>query len=213
MEELAPGLWHWAAFRETIKRTVHSAYVQSARTLIDPMVPDGDAPLDWFAEHGPPERIVLVNRHHFRHSARFAERFGCTVHCHEAGLWDLHDKAVKVEPFGFGDELAPGVVAHRVAAICPEESALHIADERHGGALAVADGVIRGPGGELAFVPDFLLGDDPETVKRGLGDAYLHLAETLEFEILLMAHGDPLVGGACEALRRFAQRHAGAAAA
>jgi len=214
MDELAPGLWHWTAFRDTIRRTVHSAYVEPARTLIDPMLPgEDDGGLDWFAEHGPPERIVLVNRHHLRHSARYVERFGCTVHCHEAGLWDLHDKGVRVQPFRFGDELAPGIVAHRVAAICPEEAALHLADARHGGALAVADGVIRGADGELAFVPDFLLGEDPEGVKRGLADAYLRLAETLEFDALLMAHGDPWVGGARAALRAFAQRHAGATAA
>lgn len=212
MDELAPGLWHWTAFRETIRRTVHSAYVESARMLIDPMLPAGGG-LDRLAEQGPPERIVLVNRHHLRHSARYVARFGCSVHCHEAGLWDLHDKGVRVEPFRFGDELAPGVVAHRVAAICPEEAALHIADARHGGALAVADGVIRGADGELAFVPDFLLGEDPEAVKRGLGDAYLRLADTLDFDVLLMAHGDPWIGGAREALRAFAERHAGATAA
>ena len=212
MDELSPGLWHWTAFRETIRRTVHSAWHEPSGTLIDPMLPGDGGGLDWFAEHGPPQRIVLVNRHHLRHSARYVERFGCSVHCHEAGLWDLHDKGVRIQPFRFGDVLAPGVVAHRVAAICPEETALHIADERHGGALAVADGVIRGEDGELAFVSDFLLGADPDDVKRGLADAYLRLAETLEFDVLLMAHGDPWVGGAREALRAFAQRHAGAEA-
>ncbi|MBS1870393.1 MAG: hypothetical protein JSS99_12105 [Actinobacteria bacterium] len=207
MDELAPGLWHWTAFRDTIGRTVHSAYHEPSRTLIDPMLP-GEG-LDWFAEHGPPERIVLVNRHHLRHAPRFVERFGCTVHCHEAGLWDLHDAPVPVQGFRFGDELAPGVVAHRVAAICPEEAALHLAGG--GGALAVADGVIRDDDGQLAFVPDFLLGADPEGVKRGLAAAYLALAETLEFDVLLLAHGDPQVGGAREALRAFAAQHAGAA--
>jgi hypothetical protein len=207
MDELAPGLWHWTAFRDTIRRTVHSAYDERSRTLIDPMLPDEG--LGWFAEHGPPERIVLVNRHHLRHSARFVERFGCSVHCQETGLWDLYDAPVRVTGFRFGDELAPGVTAHRVAAICPEESALHLAGEI--GALAVADGLLRNPDGELAFMPDFLLGDDPEAVKRGLADAYLRIAETLEFDLLLLGHGDPLVGGAREALRAFARGQQAAA--
>ncbi|HEV7773842.1 MAG TPA: hypothetical protein VGO48_11210 [Conexibacter sp.] len=200
MDELAPGLWHWTAFRDTIRRTVHSAYDERSRTLIDPMLPDEG--LDWFAEHVPPERIVLVNRHHVRHSARFVERFGCSVHCHESGLWDLYDAPVRVQGFRFGDELAPGVVPQRVAAICPEESALHIAGET--GALAVADGLLRGDDGALGFMPDFLLGDDPESVKRGLADAYLRIAETLDFDVLLLGHGDPLLSGAREALRSFA---------
>ncbi|HKG38469.1 MAG TPA: hypothetical protein VKB25_05720 [Conexibacter sp.] len=202
MDELAPGLWHWTAFRDTIRRTVHSAYDERSRTLIDPMLPDEG--LDWFAEHGPPERIVLVNRHHVRHSARFVERFGCSVHCHESGLWDLYDAPVKVSGFRFGDELAPGVVAHRVAAICPEEAALHLAGETTG-ALAAADGLLRDDVGQLAFMPDFLLGDDPESVKRGLADAYLRIAETVDFDVLLLGHGDPLVGGARDALREFAR--------
>jgi hypothetical protein len=210
MDELAPGLWHWTAFRETIRRTVHSAYVEPAGTLIDPMLPQEG--IEWFAEHGPPQQVVLANRHHLRHSPRFAEAFGTTVHCHEAGLWDLHDAPVRVQGFRFGEELAPGVVAHRVAAICPEETALHIALDGHGGALAVADGVIRDDDGRLAFVPDFLLGDDPDAVKRGLADAYLRLAETLEFDVLLLAHGAPLVGGAREALRAFATSGAAEAA-
>jgi hypothetical protein len=133
------------------------------------------------------------------------ERFGCSVHCHEAGLWDLRDAPVRVQGFGFGDELAPGVVAHRVASICPDETGLHV-----GGALAVADGLLRRDDGDLSFMPDFLLGEDPERVKRGLADAYLQLAETLDFDVLLLAHGDPLVTDAREALREFASAHAAA---
>lgn len=205
MDELTPGLHHWTAFRETIRQPVHSAYAEDARVLIDPMVPDEG--IAWFRARGtPPERIVLTNRHHLRFSAQFADAFGATVHCHEAGLWDLLDRPVRVHPFAFGDELAPGVVAHEVGVICPEETALHIAAGP--GALVVADGVIRHGEGELAFVPDHLLGEDPDAVKRGLAAAYLRLAETLEFDLLLMAHGAPWVGGAREALRAFGAAHA-----
>jgi hypothetical protein len=204
MDELAPGLWHWTAFRETIRRTVHSAYDERSRTLIDPMLPEEG--VRWFDDHGPPERIVLANRHHLRHSARFVERFGCGVYCHEAGLWDLQDAPVRVRGFRFGDELAPGVVAHRVASICPDETALHLTTA--GGALAVADGLTRREDGELAFMPDFLLGEDPEGVRRGLAQAYLEIAESLPFEMLLLAHGEPQLGGAREALRTFADASA-----
>lgn len=200
MQELAPGIFHWTAFHDGIGKTVHSCFVADARALIDPMQPDEG--LDWFAEHGRPERILLTNRHHYRHSGRFAERFGCTVHCHRAGLHEFSDGR-EVEGFDFGDEVAPGITAHEVAAICPEESGLHI--RSGGGALAVADGVVRWEdGGPLDFVPDWLLGDDPEGVKEGLRAAYSRLADELDFDLLLMAHGDPVVGGASESLRAFA---------
>ncbi|MDO8185685.1 hypothetical protein Q5424_23545 [Conexibacter sp. JD483] len=204
MDEIFPGLLSWTAIRETIGQPVHSAYVVEARTLIDPMVPPEG--LGAFSANGlpAPERIVLSNRHHRRHSARFAERFNCTVAVNERGLYEIQDQPLRVRGFRPGDELAPGVVAQQVGVLCPDESAIHIT---HGpGALAVADGVIRaGDDGALGFVPDHLLGDDPGAVKLGLAEAYLKLAEELEFSALLMAHGAPVIGDGREALRAFAE--------
>jgi hypothetical protein len=195
MEEIRPGLLHWTAFHEGIRQQVHSAFHVPTRTLIDPMAPsEGAAALD-------PARIVLTNRHHYRHSDRFREASGCPVLCHEAGLHEF-EGGPQVDGFAWGDEVAPGVTALEVGILCPEESALHIADG--GGALAFADAVIRGRAGRLAFVPDFLLGDDPEAIKEGLRVAFLRLCEEREFDTLLMAHGDPEVAGGRAALRAFA---------
>ena len=77
-------------------------------------------------------------------------------------------------------------------------SALHIPAAS---ALAVADGVVSYDG--LRFVPDNLM-DDPEDTKAALRTAYARLADELEFDNLLVAHGDPIAGGAREELRRFA---------
>jgi glyoxylase-like metal-dependent hydrolase (beta-lactamase superfamily II) len=92
-------------------------------------------------------------------------------------------------------------VAHEVGAICPDETALHIPAH---GALVCADGVVRWPGQDgLAFVPDQLM-DDPEDTKAALRSAYARLAEDLEFDALLLAHGEPLASGGRDALRAFA---------
>jgi hypothetical protein len=201
MEEIAPGIFHWTAFRETIQQPVHSYYLPGSATLIDPMQPDEG--LDWFAERTPPERILLTNRHHYRHSGRFVDRFGCRVLCHRSGLHEF-EGGPAVRGFQFGDEVAPGISAHEVDAICPEESAFYI--EAGGGALSVADGVVEWPGKPgLSFVPDNLLGDDAKAVKDGLRAAYRRLADELEFESLLMAHGNPVTGGARDTLRQFAE--------
>jgi hypothetical protein len=202
MQEIAPGIFHWTAFHPGIRMQVHSHYVPDALALIDPMQPDEG--LGWFAERGPPERILLTNRHHYRHSGRFVDRFGCRVLCHRAGLHEF-EGGPAVEGFEFGNEVVPGITAHEIASICLEESALHI---RVGsGALSVADGVVRWRRGDpLDFVPDGLLGDDPDGVKDGLRAAYLRLADELEFDALLMAHGDPIVGGARDTLRAFATK-------
>lgn len=201
MEEILPGLVHWTALRETIHQPVHSAYVVEARTLIDPMVPPqglgvfgGDLPA--------PERIVLSNRHHNRHSARFVEQFGCSVHCHRAGLWDLADAPYEVRGFEFGERLAPGVVAARVGVLTPEETALHLAVGD--GALSFADAVMRDDEGRLGFFPDGLLGEDPAAVKRGIAASLRRLCDEYAADALLFAHGAPLVGGGEQALRAFA---------
>lgn len=122
MDEIAPGLWHWTARHEHIGSEVSSYYLLSERVLIDPMLPPGG--LEWFEEHGPPEHVLLTNRHHDRHSWRLRDAFGCTVHCVRNGVYELEGRG-PVEPFDFGDELPGGAVVHEVDAICPDETALH----------------------------------------------------------------------------------------
>ena len=200
MEEIAPGLWHWSAPHPRIKIRVHSYYLPAERVVIDPIEPENG--LGWFAEHGAtPDHVLLTNRHHYRSSADFVERFGATVHCAQEGLHEFGPDR-RVEPFAFGDELPGGVVAHEVGAICPDESALHIPAHE---ALAVADGAVRWEtGAPLAFVPDDYM-DGPERTKRGLREAYLGLAE-LDFRHLLLAHGEPFMGDGRDALAAFARR-------
>ncbi len=196
MREIAAGLWHWTARHEHIGGDVSSYYLLPERVLIDAMIPPEGA--GWFEEHGVPEHILLTNRHHDRHAWRLHEQFGCTVHCIRNGLYELQDRG-PVIGFEFGEELPGGAVVHEVDAICPDETALHIPAYR---ALACADGVVRGrPHGGLAFVPDSLM-DDPEQTKAGLRAAYRRLLE-LDFDLLLLAHGEPVVGGGRDALRAF----------
>jgi hypothetical protein len=120
------------------------------------------------------------------------------VLCHEAGLHEFPDRDVR--GFRWGDELAPAVTALEVGVLCPEETALHIG----GAALAFADALVRGRHGELAFVSDRLLGDDPEGVRRGLRQRFRALADEVEFDALLLAHGEPVTTGGRSALRTFA---------
>jgi hypothetical protein len=196
MREISPGLWHWTARHEHIHGDVSSYFLLPEGVLIDPMTPPEG--IEWFAEHGVPQHVLLSNRHHDRHAWRLREAFGCTVHCISNGTYELEGRG-PVEAFEFGDELPGGVIVHEVDAICPDETALYIPSRR---ALACADGVVRGRGGPLGFVPDFLM-DEPERTKEGLRAAYRQLLD-LDFDVLLLAHGDPVVGGAKDALHAFA---------
>jgi hypothetical protein len=199
MQELVPGLWHWRAHRESIRTDVSTYLLERERIVLDPMIPREG--LEWLDEHGPPEHVVLTNRHHDRDAWKLRDAFGCTVHCIRAGLHELEERG-PVEPFDFGDELPGRVIAYEVGAICPDETALYLPAHR---ALAVADGVVRWPGVEgLSFVPDFLM-DDPEQTKARLRDAYRALLD-LDFDLLLLAHGDPVAADAKDELRAFVER-------
>jgi hypothetical protein len=178
---------------------VSSYYLAAERVLLDPMMP-AQGP-SWFREHGEPRDILLTNRHHDRDSWRIRDEFDCTVHCVREGIHELGDRG-PVVPFDFGDELPGAIVAREVGALCPDEAALHIPAHA---ALACADGVVRweAPDAQLAFVPDWLM-DDPQATRDGLREAYRTLLD-LDFELLLLAHGDPVVGGGHAALEAFVE--------
>jgi hypothetical protein len=53
-------------------------------------------------------------------------------------------------------------------------------------------------------VPDGLLGDDPPAIRAGLRERFRALAADIDFDVLLMAHGAPLLSGGRAALRAFA---------
>ncbi len=195
MREIFPGVYHWTTFHQPIGARVSSYYVRPAGVVIDPKVPeDGLESLP-----GEPQQVLLTSGHHDRDAQRIAEAFDIPIRVSREGREYLGG-ALDVEVFNDGDEVAPGVTAIHVGKLSDDEGAFHIA--LGDGAISFADGLIRYRG-ELGFVPDELIGDDPESVKRGLKQAFSGLLSH-EFDNLLFAHGDPLVGGGKEALRRFA---------
>ncbi len=194
-QEILPGLHRWTAVHPRIKIEVACHYLATSRLAFDPLLPAGGA--DWFEQHGGIDAVVLSNRHHLRHGERLAERYRCPIRCHEAGLHEFSD-GPEVAGFAFGERLAEDVVALEMDAICPEDTVLRL--EVGPGALLFADALINYGG--VGFVPDQLIGDDPEPVKRRIRERALSLAEE-PIECLLFAHGEPVLEGGSEALREL----------
>jgi hypothetical protein len=194
LREIVPGIFHWTALHEPIRAPVSSYYVQPAGVVLDPKVPDEG--LD--ALPGRPQQVVLSSGHHLRDGQRFAEAFDIPIRASSAAAAHIGDAAA-IEPFDDGDEVAPGVTAIDVGALSEAEGALHVAVGE--GAIAFGDALNR-YGEALSFLPDGLLGDDPQRVKEALRQALKGLL-TRDFDHLLFAHGDPLVGGGKSALRDF----------
>jgi glyoxylase-like metal-dependent hydrolase (beta-lactamase superfamily II) len=197
MNEVLPGVLHWTTHHEGIGQPVHSHFAVESAALIDPRMPEGG--IDEVSRYGRPDRILLSNRHHLRHSERFAEAFSCPIRCHEAGLHEFGD-GPEVRGFRFGEEVAPGIRALEMGALTPEDTVFHLAAGP--GALLFADGLIRRRDGALAFVPDSSMGDDPVSVKQGLLASLRRLLDE-DFDALLFAHGEPMASGGHGALEEF----------
>ena len=202
MREILPGLFHWTTFHEPIRAPVSSYFLEPAGVVVDPKVPEDG--LDELP--GEPQQVVLTTGLHHRDAPRFAEAFGIPVRASVPARDRLGD-TLAVETYEDGEEVAPGVTALIIGKLCDDDGALHIAVAE--GALVFADGLIR-YGDALAFVPDELLGDHPDRVKEGLMEAFSGLL-TRDFDHLLFAHGDPLIGGGKAALRTFATSPVGEA--
>lgn len=195
LDRVVSGLLHYSCLHAKIKQPVHSYYVASARVVIDPMAPDGI--VEVLRAAGGVDRVVLTNRHHYRGAGVLAEAFGCPVHAPVSGLHEF-EAGPDVVGYEWGETVAEGVVAHELGAICPDDGAIHI--DAGPGALALADAVVGWVDG-LAFVPDFLM-DDPEIVKATTLQR-LEALLGLEFDALLLAHGEPIASNAKAALRAF----------
>jgi hypothetical protein len=195
--EIAPGLLHWTAVHPNHGMTVSSYGLRAEGVLLNPLLGEGDErPLG----SREVEAVVLTNRHHLRDAQRAADR-PVPIHAPEAGLYDLGGVDPPVRGYRDGDHLPGGLVAHEVGRLSSDEFAVHAPEHR---ALAVADGVMRDGSGPLSSFPDGLLGDDPQAVRRGLGEAYARLADELDFDHLLLAHGMPVVGDGRTRLAAYA---------
>ena len=197
MREIFPGVLHWTAINHNIGARVSSYYVEPAGVLIDPILPEDG--LDAFEGRELPQQVVLTSGNHTRDADRFAEAFGCVIVTSHEGAERIGD-ALAVETFSDGDDVAPGIRAVHIGVLSPDEYALHLTVTEP--AIAIADGVNH-YADTLGFFSDDLLGDDPDAIKNGLKQRFQTLLER-DFEHLLFAHGDPIVGNGKAALRDFA---------
>lgn len=205
MREVLPGVLHWTTFHDGIRLEVSSYYVEPAGVVIDPRVP-AQGLEEPFEGRARPQQVVLTSGLHARHATEFADAFGCVIRASPQALERLGGE-LDAEIYTAGEELAPAITAIHIGAICPDEYALHVAVGD--GAIVFADGLHR-YGDALGFFSDDLLGDDADKVKAGLMDAF-HGLLTRDFDHLLFAHGDPLIGGGKAALRDFVTQPVGKA--
>jgi len=189
MDEIMPGIQHRQVKHPNIGIDVSSYLLTDSGTALDPILPEGEGP-DWLGHEV--QRAVLTVRHH----RRSAPDLGVPIFAHRAGLHEFEGEDLDITGFEAGDELAPGIRVLPFGRICPDDTVLHIA--LGPGVLAFGDGIINYGG--LTHPPDQYLGDDPEAVKADIVAGLVPLLDE-DFDVLLFAHGEPILSGGKDMLR------------
>ncbi|HJZ61219.1 MAG TPA: hypothetical protein VKD47_03580 [Miltoncostaeaceae bacterium] len=219
VQQVQPGLWRWTAPHpawtpadagpEGWPRDVASVYHEApdAVVLVDPIVPDERAEADrfWHAldrdveRLGLPVRVLLTCRWHVRSAAAVRDRYGRDA----VSVRGPDDRGENLEglvdePFEDGDEPAAGVGVVLTGAPAPDQEAVVVLERPS--ALVVGDLLIGGP---LRPTPPswFDRGPDGREWYAGARVEVLERLAALAPEMVLTAHGEPVLEGGADALR------------
>ncbi len=198
MQQIGAGLWRWTGLHpawtpESVgwEQEVACTYYETedAVVLIDPLAPPEDEERFWRAlDHdverlGRPVVVALTAAWHARSTSVMVERYGATVWAHpasgdrlglrlDAPILPRRVEAFEIPPAGEG-QVALYLAAHR--------------------ALVTAE-ALAGLGGGLVVRPSPRLGDRDRLVRC------LRLLLELPVEIVLPAHGEPVLRNGREAI-------------
>lgn len=213
--ELAPGLWRWTAPHpewspeadeggEGWGREVGCLYLETpgALVLFDPLAPEADGDrerfwrgLDRDVERLGPPHVLLTVFWHTRSSQEILERYaGARVWAHESAVEKIGERVRYTDAFAIGDALPGGVES--VDALRAEEVMYWLPEQR---ALVTGDVILGARDGGLRVCPDSWLpkGTNAEEFRTALRPVL-----DLPVEHVLVSHGEPVLGGGRDALRR-----------
>jgi glyoxylase-like metal-dependent hydrolase (beta-lactamase superfamily II) len=211
VQELKPGLWRWTARHpdwtpeeggpDGWEPEIGCVYYEAADAvvLIDPLVPDDAVERFWRALDrdlkGKPLAILITVFWHARSAQQIAERYGARVWINPRELTRTLERlpAELLEQFELGDPLPGGVEAYD--ADRKNEVVFWIPQHR---ALVAGDVLLGTQEGGVRMCPESWLGGEArETVRATL----MRLLD-LPVELILLAHGEPVVENAHAALQR-----------
>lgn len=203
VQEIAPGLWRWTGWHEEWRAEVGSVYLEApgAVCLIDPIVPAADAARFWAALDSDVERLevpvhVLVTVHyHTRNAREIAARYGAAVWAPSRARAAVERRAGPgVRPFRPGDPLPGGLVA------LPSGRSSEVVYWLDAHRAVVPGDILLGDGdGGVRLCPESWL---PGGVGHAAVRDALRPLLDLDVERILVSHGEPVLAGGREALRR-----------
>jgi glyoxylase-like metal-dependent hydrolase (beta-lactamase superfamily II) len=191
-EEIVPGVWHWRVHDERIDfiSSSHAVRSDGGTVLIDPL-PLAPAAL---ARLGRVTAICLTTSSHQRSTWRLRRELGVEVYAPALA------REVEEEPdarYSEGDRLPGNLLAVFTPGAGTAQHTLLL--EREGGVAFAPDLFVRPPGGPLMMTPAKYM-HDPEQARESAKKLLDY-----EFDVLCHGHGEPVLGGAKEAIHSAAQ--------
>ena len=196
MHEILTGIFTWPWFSEPHGYNFNGHFVRhpGGNLCIDPVEPSEDD-LAEMARQGV-ARILITNRNHSRSANTIRARTGARTAIHPADASHARTEGAEVDDeLKIGDKVGPFVVVGAPGK-SPGEIVLHWPERK---ILLVGDAVVGDPPGRCKLLPDKVVDDPP----RLRDSARVLLA--LDFDILLVGDGVPILGGAKERLRQLVE--------
>jgi hypothetical protein len=214
-KKLAEGLWRWTERHPEwhpgeFGREVACFAVDAGHDtlLIDPLLPDDSGPVFGLVDDILGDRLVVLVTipYHVRSAEeiwrRYRRQAETTIHGHAGAAKRLSDTSGfrEIDPDA---ELPGGVTAHRIGKPRRQEMPLHLPSHR---ALVFGDAVAE-VDGSLRVWADRKIDQKVERFYRERFNPTLEPLLELDFERVLVTHGQPVMKDAKDELRAALQRN------
>jgi hypothetical protein len=210
MEELTKGLWRWTARHPEwhpgefgAEVACFAAQTGDTTLLIDPLLPADPSSGLAVIDDAVADRlaILITIPYHVRSAEELWKRYGkdaeTTIHGHPAAAKRLEERSAfrAIEP---GAPLPGGATAHTIGKPRRDETPLHLPSHK---ALVFGDAVAESSG-RLVVWSSERIDDKVERFYRERFNPTLEPLLELDFDNVLVTHGQPVLGGGRRALRR-----------
>lgn len=175
--------WSWFSPEKRFNFNGHILKTQHGTVIVDPVALTKDDLAYIEAAGLKPDALVITNRNHLREREAVRDRWEIPTILH-----DLEAESADVRPdwnVEDGDDVYGLKVVH-VPGKSPGEIALFWPERR----LLLAGDALIAPYGKVKTVPEEKM-DDPALLKRSLARL-----KALDFDVLLVGDGDPILSGA-----------------
>ena len=197
MEELRAGLSRWTGWHDSWKQHVGSVVFRGddAVCIVDPLVTEWGT-LDALVQRAAlPVHVLITIFWHARSARDVVARYGANLWAPSGGRQAVERRAGEVtHPFRPGDELPSGIEAF--ASGRGSEVVYWIPAAQ---ALIPGDVILGDADGGLRLCPESWL---PQSSSHARVRKELAPLLDLPVELVLVSHGEPVLRGACEALRQ-----------